>query len=402
MIMGSIASLTLLLAADTATIVTADSASIAARDPEFRTEGGDLLLFYSDALGNRRSVKAADVVELNLGARRASPGAPPAADEVEVRLTTGDVLLGKLGPRPDEGLPLQSAVYGDLKVKFDHVRAILFPANRAFLPRRLPEKAVESDVVLTKSGDRAEGAILSVSNAGVTYKSRLLEVEMNLPLSDAAGVWLMEMPDPLREPGTLFAILLTSDGSSLRGEIESLKDGVLAFRDLYGNAHRVGAAQISSVYMKNGRVVYLSDIDPVEADEEANYIRGPEKSSSDLEYPFQRDCSAKGTPLLLGGVEHRKGLGVRAHSALTYPLGGLYRRFQATIGLDAASMGLGAVRAEAWVDGKKVKEIAFRGNDPPQPVDVDLSGAKELRLVVTWAGAGQSDFADWASARLIR
>jgi len=31
-----------------------------------------------------------------------------------------------------------------------------------------------------------------------------------------------------------------------------------------------------------------------------------------------------------------------------------------------------------------------------------VSGAKELRLFVTWAGYGQSDFVDWGSARLIR
>ena len=54
------------------------------------------------------------------------------------------------------------------------------------------------------------------------------------------------------------------------------------------------------------------------------------------------------------------------------------------------------------MDRKKVKEAAFRGNDGPQPVDVDVSGARELKLLVTWAGHGQSDFVDWGSARLIR
>jgi hypothetical protein len=65
-------------------------------------------------------------------------------------------------------------------------------------------------------------------------------------------------------------------------------------------------------------------------------------------------------------------------------------------------MGLGAVRVEIEVDGKKVKELVLKGNDAPQAIDLDVSGAKELKLLVTWAGFGQSDFVDWGSARLIR
>ncbi len=196
--------------------------------------------------------------------------------------------------------------------------------------------------------------------------------------------------------------MLTSDGSSVRGEIQSLKDGGLTLKDSYGTVHKIPANLLSGIYMKNGRVVYLSDMKPQLVDEDANYIRGPKKLSSDLDFPYQKDRSAKGGKIILGGVEHRKGVGVRARSALAYALDGGFRRFQATLGLDAASLGLGAVRAEVEVDGKKVKEVALKGTDPPQAIDLDVSGAKELRLLVTWAGFGQSDFADLGSARLIR
>jgi hypothetical protein len=164
----------------------------------------------------------------------------------------------------------------------------------------------------------------------------------------------------------------------------------------------VASNQVAGIYMKNGRVVYLSDLDPSAVSEDANFIRGAVKLTSDLEFPWQRDRSARGTEILLGGTHHRKGLGVRAYSSLSYALGGAYKRFQATLGLDAVSRGLGAISAEVWVDGKKVKEFSLKGNDAPQPIDVDVAEAKELKLVVTWAGNGQSDFADWGSARLVR
>ena len=93
---------------------------------------------------------------------------------------------------------------------------------------------------------------------------------------------------------------------------------------------------------------------------------------------------------------------MRARSLLGYALEGEFTRFQATLGLDAASMGLGAVKVEIELDGKKVKETTLKGSDAAIPIDLDVTGAKEIRLLVTWAGYGQSDFVDWGSARLIR
>ncbi|HYE99458.1 MAG TPA: NPCBM/NEW2 domain-containing protein, partial [Planctomycetota bacterium] len=291
---------------------------------------------------------------------------------------------------------------GDPLVKFGQIRAILFPANRAHLPRRLPDKADVADLVFTTTGDRAEGTLLSVSSTGVVYKSNRREVDVTEPLRNVAGIWLIETEPAPKEPAHLLMTVLTTDGSSIRGEVESLKDGVLTFKDLYGQARKVPRSALAALHVKNGRIVYLSDLEPAAVEEDANYIRGPKKLSSDLDYPFQRDRSARGSPLLLGDTEHRKGLGVRAHSSLTYALDGAFARFQAVVGLDAASNGLGAVTAEVHVDGKKAAVHTFKGSAPAQPVDVDVKGAKELRLVVTWAGYGQSDFADWGSARLLR
>ncbi len=391
--------LALLLALDDVTIVTAANESIAARDAVLELRGGELSVSWADAAGNKGVLQAADLVEIIFGRAR-PPAARPGHDEVEITLTTGDVLVGRLGPRSDEGVRLRSPVYGDPLLKFEQVRGIVFPANRSSLPKALPKPAVD-DVVLMASGDLALGTVNSVSDAGVVYKSKSLG-EVTKALADMVGLWLVETNPPPKEPAGLFAIVLTRDGSSMRGEVRSLKDGVLTFRDLFGNERTIARDAVSGLYWKNGRVVYLSDLQPSAVDEDANFIRGPRKSPSDLEYPFQRDRSAKGTRLVLGGVEHRKGLGVRARSVLSYSLGGAFKRFQAVVGLDDVSLGLGAVSAEVWVDGVRAKEFTIRGNDAPRPLDLDVSGSKDLRLVVTWAGHGQSDFADWGSARLIR
>jgi NPCBM/NEW2 domain-containing protein len=390
--------------ADDSTLVTASNASIPARDVTLVAEGGELVVKYTDAAGRGQSIKAADVVELTLGAGRAVVAPKPAADDIEITLTTGDVLNGKVGAKSDDGIQLVSKVYGNPLVKFGQIHHVIFPANAHLLPKTLPAKADLTDIIFTKAGDRGTGSIKTVSGEGVVYYSEKQAKDVPLPAGNVAGIWLIEDPSMKspKEPDRPFASILTSDSSSVRGEIHSLTQGVLTFTDLYGIEHKVAANLVTGIYMKNGRVVYLSDIKPSGVSEDANFIRGAAKLSSDLEFPFQADRSARGTKLILGGVEHRKGLGVRAYSALSYALGGTFKRFQATFGLDAVSRGLGSVVGEVWVDGKKVKEISLKGGDAPQTLDVDLAGAKELKLVVTWGGNGQSDFADWGSARLVR
>jgi hypothetical protein len=347
-------------------------------------------------------MKAAEVVELTMGGARLSPAPKPVPEDLEITLITGDQINGKAGAKSDDGIQLVNKVYDNPLVKFSEIRRVIIPLNSRFLPKDLPAKADDSDLVFTKAGDRGKGSIKSISSAGLVYESASLGKDITLPLGDVAGAWLIETQKPPAEPDKPFASILTVDGSTLRGEVKSMTGGVLEFTDLFAKTHKIASDQVAGIYMKNGRVVYLSDVKPATVSEDANYIRGATKSLSDLEFPWQADRSARGGKLILGGTEHRKGMGVRAYCALTYTLGGSYKRFQATFGLDAAARGLGSVVGEVWVDGKKVKEVPLKGNDAPQAIDVDVAGGKELKLVVTWGGSGQSDFADWGSARLIR
>jgi len=385
-----------------ATIVTAGNSSINAREVTLTGTGKDIVVNYVDLGGKDGTLQAADVVEIVLNGGRPGGTPKPSPDDIEITLTSGDVLFGKVGAKSDDGVHLISPAFSDPLVKFGQIRSVVFVANRANLPLRLPEKADTADIIFTQTGDRAEGTVLSISKTGVVYKSKRLETEVTVPLEKSAGVWMIETEAPPKEPVSLHATVLTADGSSIRGEIQSLKEGALTLKDFYGTVHKIPANLLSGIYMKNGRVVYLSDMKPTVVDEDANYIRGAKKSPSDLDFPYQRDRNARGGKLVVGGVEHRKGVGVRARSLLGYDLQGGFKRFQSTLGLDAVSMGLGAVRVEIEVDGKKAKEVVLKGNDNPQAIDLDVSGAKELKLLVTWAGFGQSDFVDWGSARLIR
>ena len=104
----------------------------------------------------------------------------------------------------------------------------------------------------------------------------------------------------------------------------------------------------------------------------------------------------------IGGQRFRRGLGTHANSEIVYNLDGKYRAFQTWAGPDTAtngSMGFAVIvdGHRRWESGRMVR------GDVPTRAEVDIAGAKELRLVVDDGGDGiGGDHADWADARLLR
>ena len=106
--------------------------------------------------------------------------------------------------------------------------------------------------------------------------------------------------------------------------------------------------------------------------------------------------------IMVGGQHFRRGLGTHANSEIVYTLDGKYRSFQAMAGPDMATNG--SMGFAVFVDGQKRWESGrmVRG-DAAKRVEVDLTGAKELRLMVDDGGDSiGGDHADWADARLLK
>ena len=130
----------------------------------------------------------------------------------------------------------------------------------------------------------------------------------------------------------------------------------------------------------------------------------------DLVWHYRRDRSVDGNPLCLRGRVYRKGLGVHSRCELTYDLGGAYRRFLSDVGIDKEEKGKdelredGNVDVKVLVDGKMLFERkGLTARDGPVPIDIDLTGAKRLTLLVDFGDKLDiCDHADWAAARLIR
>ncbi|MEU6577663.1 sigma-70 family RNA polymerase sigma factor [Streptomyces sp. NPDC046805] len=95
------------------------------------------------------------------------------------------------------------------------------------------------------------------------------------------------------------------------------------------------------------------------------------------------------------------GVTVRGKSSVTVDLNRECSAYDALVGVDDMTLGLGKVSFSVYADGARLwKSAVIKGGDPAVPVHVDLAGHKTVRLVVE----PHTDFdsvtlADWAESR---
>ena len=118
---------------------------------------------------------------------------------------------------------------------------------------------------------------------------------------------------------------------------------------------------------------------------------------------LQKNQSVWEKPMTIGSRHFRRGLGTHADSRIVYDIGGSYRRFQSWVGADGAG-NAPTITFEVWADGTKRWESGLMNKQSPAKlVDLDVSGAKTLELVVGHGADGTtSGHANWADAKLLR
>jgi hypothetical protein len=138
---------------------------------------------------------------------------------------------------------------------------------------------------------------------------------------------------------------------------------------------------------------YVSDLTLVKA---VNGWGPVEKDASNGE-----SAAGDGRPLSIGGTAYAKGLGVHANSQIRVYLGGGCTRFTATAGVDDEVGDNGSVSFEVIADGRSLFDSpVLYGSDGGAAVDVDVTGARWLDLLVDGDGDVSTDHADWADAKL--
>ncbi len=123
----------------------------------------------------------------------------------------------------------------------------------------------------------------------------------------------------------------------------------------------------------------------------------------------KKDTSASRNDLRLTSedktvVTYEHGIGAHATSTIIYDLSDKdYQFFSSYVGVDRQMYGsVGSVVFQVYVDGEKQFDSGLMNSrDPQQYVEVNLAGAKELKLVVTDGGNGiGSDHGTWGDTKL--
>jgi hypothetical protein len=390
------------------TITTLDR-SFEAKRIEIKEADGALSLTATDLNDAVSTIPGPDVVEIGFAPveTRATPG----PDDVELLLRTGDRIVGLLGDPQAEEIRLVSPSLGAVTIPFENVDQVRFLAHRAEWPKSVGK--IDNDALFKVSGDRPSGTVKTIGRGEIVYRHERLKRDVTLATKDTLVVAFVatrnSTPAP---PSSLYAIVQLTDGSEIRATPKSYGTGGLTFVDLHGTERTVAAGKVAGLYFKNGRVIYLSDLQASKVDENPNYIRGPEPLPGDLSFPWQRDANAgDGGRLRIRGQEFRKGIGVHARSSLTFTIDGGFSRFQAVAGIDDHAIRLtgqdpvGNVSFVVLGDGKVLeRRDGVTSRTAAISLNVDVRGVKELTLKVEFGEdrSGQGDFADWALARIIR
>jgi hypothetical protein len=137
---------------------------------------------------------------------------------------------------------------------------------------------------------------------------------------------------------------------------------------------RLDPARVARITLAQaGRLTYLSALEPVSVKQAAFFREG---------FAYRKDKSVIGQPLRVAGVAYERGLGLHARCELTYDLGGQYRQFTATAGIDDSVLS-GVADVTVQLDGKPL--LARQRLDraqPPPPLRLDVQGGQRLTILV--------------------
>ena len=173
--------------------------------------------------------------------------------------------------------------------------------------------------------------------------------------------------------------------------------------------------EISAADFSAGKLAFLSDIKP--ASQSWQPLVGLPASATHAAGLGQPrfDHAAVGGPLSLwypdgdqspatGHAElFEKGLALRSRTEIAYRLPRGFSHFVAIAGIEPATRSSGDVALTILGDDRPLLEHSVAGADAPLPIEVDVAGVKQLKIVVDYGK--NLDTGDWlnlCNARLVK
>jgi len=341
-----------------------------------------------------KDIKLADIAEVR--AQGAAKPALPAKPRITLR--NGDMLYADIVEGGEKGLKIKQEVLGDLDIKSNSLRGIVFPtrsaAAEAVLDAFLAKEGLNEDLLLSPKGESVGGFMEQF-----TDKELVMEVggqKRTLPYEQVAA-FRFATTEKAAAPQGVQAVLRLSDGSVLSGALEGLAGGKFNLKNADGSLWSVPEKALYSIEIRGGKLVFLSDL-KAQAEEK------PLVGGMPVVRRWRVNASVTGEGLKIGRKEYARGLGVHSWCKLTYDLGGAYGTFLAEAGLDASATSGAVCAYQVLGDGKELAAGEARAGEAPKKIKAAVAGVKTLELICDF-GSDNDDAGDhfnWADARLVK
>ena len=345
------------------------------------------------ARGEQVRVPLAEVLDVRTIRPRAA--VPPDARRPELALTDGSRLFWTALRIGDRQLSAETAQFGKLSVPLTSVSSIRLAALDRQLAdawKDLSAREVTQDMLVIAKGnvlDHLDGTVGNIDDTSIHFV--LDGEERTAKREKVFGIVYARRNADTSKP---ICEISTAGGDLLKAQTAVWDAGQLKIAMLGGAALVVPAEQVLSLDFSAGKVRFLSQLEP----REVKYT-----PFFDQVWTYCRDRPRDGGTLRLGNKDYARGLWIHSRTLLKYRLAGDYRRFQAVMGIDQAVAPLGNVHVVISGDGKTLHESDVRGSDPPQNLDLDVVGVRDLEILVDFGGdLDIADHLDLADAKVIK
>ena len=226
----------------------------------------------------------------------------------------------------------------------------------------------------------------------------------SLPVSRAKAFGVCLVRAFAAPTGAEMAVWKTPVGSAWSIASLDVTDGTLSAVSRLGQKIAVGsgANEIRSITFSVEPEFYLSDM-KLESWTWSPFVSAPGMPESMLcqfNQPHFNE-GIDGSDLKSGGQTFSKCVCVRSKTDMTFRLSQNFSRLTAQLGIDDSVRPKGSVEVEIFADDQSVFKATVSGQDPVKELDVPLTGAKRVRVVVDFgAGASVGDVLIIGSPRL--
>ncbi len=329
--------------------------------------------------GQSQTFVAAQMLSLHIKGESAAPLAKPA---VWVELLDGSTLSGAdfRASKSLATLVIEQQDSLELPVKSIHTVRFSDPAaaNRAWSENLAGKSTADLLAVRKKENlDFLEGVIGEVDAESVRFTLDDDVIPVKRAKIDGL-IYFRRAADGLSSPA---AVIDDCAGRRMYAKSFAVDDAAIKIITPAGVNISRPLAEIAKIDLSSGKLTFLSDM-PVDKVEWQPYFDFGKSAPALAKLYRPRLNQGRDGTLRLDGKPYAKGLQLFAKTTYIIRLPDKSRQFLATVGIDDAVRDLGHVRLQIFADENKLLDTPIAGSEPPKPLELELAGARRLKIVV--------------------